>query len=54
MAGCNRSVAITTVYLMSSKGKDMHFLQAIEYIARRREGILANKGFKTQLIQYAQ
>ena len=44
MAGCNRSAAITTAYLLSIDGEDMHFLQAIEYIARRRESVLLNKG----------
>ena len=53
MAGCNRSAAITTAYLLSTDGEDMHFLQAIEYIARRRESVLLNKGFKKQLIKYA-
>lgn len=53
MAGVNRSATIVTAYLMHPRGQNMHFLEAIEYIARRREAVLLNKSFKIRLIKYA-
>ena len=50
VAGQNRSACIVVAYC--AEKQNMTLIDAIEYVSSKRHGILMNRGFRHQLIQY--